>query len=102
MRYRLGDSEFRLEVVPVDDYRIDARFSEHAHAHVIRRAIEGSDIKILYVTYTMPDVFVRFLLRNGELNSRTYKIPYRPFLGFISCLEEVQIKAELRWIECGF
>lgn len=102
MRYRLGDSKFRLEVIGVDDYRIDARASERVQAHAMRHAVEVSDIKVLYVTHTIPDVFIRFLLEDGELNGKTYKIPYRPFLGFISCLEEVQIKAELRWIECGF
>jgi hypothetical protein len=89
-------------VVSIDDYRIDARLAEHVHAQAMCHAVETSDIKVLYVTYTMPEVFVRFQLRDGDLNNKTYKIPYRPFLAFITCLEEVQIKAELRWIECGF
>ncbi len=100
-KYKLGSKKFWIEVVNLNDERIDQRNARPVNAGVLLSGIISSQITHLLITATFPIVYLRTKVDAGYSQS-TYVLSYRPWLGFASYLEQVPLGEEPDWVRYGF
>ncbi len=98
--YLLGDVQVQVEVVDFSDTRIDKKIPQQLSASGLKKLLLAFPLSTLLVTATMPDVFLVVVV--GTAKSRTYRLPYRSFLGFVSQLGTVEPKVKPEWAIYGF
>lgn len=99
-RYKCGGVEFVIEVVDVNDSRLSIGIAEYIKASNLKILVQYEGLQKIYITATMPDVFMRFVFKNHE--TPTYCVQYRPFLSFAAQLERIESPHQLDWREVGF
>lgn len=98
-KYKCGGVEFIIEVIDADDYRLFG-IAEYIKASNLKILMSYQGLQKIYITATMPDVFMRFVFENHE--TPTYCVQYRPFLSFAAQLEHIEPECKLDWREVGF
>lgn len=98
--YLLGDTQLEIEVIAYSDPRIDKKIPQAFSASGLKQLLLAFPLCKLLVTPTMPEVF--FVLVVGNAQSKTYHLPYRSFLGFVSQLKTPEEKQKPEWAIYGF
>ena len=99
MKYQLGSTEVEIKVTNVDDNHLEVRDSHFMSAHHLKELVMALDGSTLFVTHTMPQVFLS--LKSVDTTSRTYHMSYRAFLGFASALTFPE-EDKQDWKKMGF
>lgn len=100
VNYLLGDSEIQIEVIDLNDSRVNKKIRQSLSASGLKQLLLAFPLARLLVTPTMPEVF--FVIVVGCTKSRTYQMPYRSFLGFVSQLSVPEAKRKPEWMIYGF
>jgi len=98
-RYKCGNVDFVIEVIDADDLRLSG-VAEYIKPSNLKTLAQYEGLQRIYITSTMPDVFVRFVFDNHE--TPTYCVKYRPFLSFAAQLEQIEPSQKLDWKKVGF
>lgn len=99
--YKLESKKFWIEIVNLNDKRIDHRNARPINAGTLLSVIVGSQITHLMITSTFPIVYLRTKI-DTKYSQFTYVLNYRPWLGFAAHLEQVDSVEEPNWIKYGF
>jgi len=96
----LGEVQVQIEVVDSVDPRINRKNNQPLSASGLKQLLLAFPLSKLLVTATMPQVFLVIVV--GTARSRTYQMPYRSFLGFVSQLTTPEPKIKPDWMIYGF
>lgn len=91
----LSEKEFWLEIVSIDELKYGPIWSRPISASGLKRLIITTSAHEVFITATLPNVYV-------EVGNEVYRIPYRPYLSFLTHLSYVEDCVTLNWLTDGF
>ena len=94
-KYAISDKEFWIEIISFVDLEIPPIYAKSISATGLKKHIQSSFIKEIFITATLPSVYI-------QANRSLYYLQYRPFLSFLSHLHEVEDFVKLNWLTDGF
>lgn len=89
------NKEFLLDVLELHELERGPIYAKLITASGLKRFIRNNDVKEMFVTSTLPNVYV-------QISQHLFTIPYRPFLSFLSGLYEIEEETEINWLRHGF
>jgi hypothetical protein len=94
-KYLLADKEFWIEVIGFSELRFSPIYATQISAIGLKRFLRTCPYNEVFITSTLPNVYV-------QAGNCLFRISYRPFLGFVSHLYEVEEFISLNWRTDGF
>ena len=94
-KYSLSDKEFWIEIISFSELPYHPYLAKTITATGLKKHILASHVNEIFVTPTMPNVYI-------QAKNTLFMMPARPYLSFVSCLFFIDEAFELNWLLDGF
>jgi len=94
-KYLLADKEFWIEVISFHELKFSPIYATQISASGLKKFLRTCAANEVFITSTLPSVYV-------QAGNCLFRISYRPFLGFLANLCEIEDFVKLNWLTDGF
>ncbi len=94
-KYLLADKELWIEVISIYDLNFSPIYATSISASGLKKFLITCHSTEVFITSTLPNVYI-------QVGNCLFVISYRPFLGFLSNLCEIEEFITLNWLTDGF